>query len=254
VAILLLLCLFWFQSLLALVPFTVLAAMLIAVGCKLVLKLRHAAEIHWQQAGIFMITAASAVYWDLAIGVLCGIIAKLSLCIYYVIRGMLRHTTEKMSGWERGRIFYGHVKALFRSPVTRMERVVDTCHVYFAGPLACFNLPYVLAMLAQVPADVKRVHLHVDPLWCYMIDPTSLEHLCQWGKDMEAKGVDVEYPGLQEMIRISCMLMSPGFAGVSVASIAVTNALVSDDLREWELLEQATHGPPGSQRNGDDHC
>lgn len=271
VAALLVLSLVWFQNLLTLVPFTVLAAMLIAVGCKLVLKLRHAAALHWQQAGIFVITATVAVYSDLAIGVLWGIIAKLGLCIFYVVKGMLRNRSEEVfvvqcdSIWiaklircvyyalkdmpQQITIFLVYAKALFRSPVTRTEKSGEVYRIYFAGPLVCFNLPYVQAILAQVPMDVRGVHLHVDPLWCYMIDPTSYEYLREWGKRKEGKeGVDVEYPGLADMIRSASMLLSPSFAGVpAVVNMAVGSTLTADE-EMWELLEEATHGPPGSQK------
>lgn len=255
VAILLVLCVFWFQNLLTLVPYTVLAAMLIAVGFKLVLKLRHVA-VHWQQAVIFVITAMSAVYWDLAIGVLWGMVAKLSLCLYYVVKGMLRYRGKQTSTSQYCIMFREHVKGLFRSPVTRAERDGDTYCIYFAGPLVCFNLPAVQAVLAQVPTDARKVDLYVDSLWCHMIDPTSHEYLCQWGRDMEAKGIDVEYPGLADMIRASCMLLSPSFVGMTAGTanvdVGISTALAEDALEDWGLLEEATHGPPGSQNNGDE--
>jgi hypothetical protein len=91
----------------------------------------------------------------------------------------------------------------FRNPVARQESLEDGHHIYFHGPLLCFNLLHVNRELAKTPAGGGRVVLHLTD-GVTVVDHTSCENLLHFVEASERNGTArVEILGMEQMAAIS---------------------------------------------------
>ncbi len=193
-AVFLLLFLFFGTALINLIPLSALAAVVAFIGYKLCAPRvwRRVAHIGSEQLLVFTITVLTTLATDLLIGIFVGMAAKLVLSAVFTWVG--RH------GDEQPRLRIGtvlrHVASLFRSPVVNCETRDGIYHLYFDGPLVCFNALAINEALASIPSDVKGVQLHVlenVPL----IDHTTCDNLLKFVNEFKARGLgEIEITGL----------------------------------------------------------
>lgn len=186
-------------------PYGVLAAMLIFTGYKLCRPKvwKHVAHIGWEQLLIFTITVIATLSTDLLWGIITGIVAKLLLTLGLHLAAPRQAVSTVVNGQGAPHSRKSWLACLlepFRSPVGRTETIDDTHHVYFTGPLVSFNLMQVSGALAKAPATAKHIFLHVtDDVT--LIDHTSCESLHHFADECHRSGTaKVELLGLDSMM------------------------------------------------------
>lgn len=161
-------------DLINMVPFAVLAAVLVFIGyklCKPAIWL-NAARVGTEQFVVFATTVLVTVTTDLLIGIIAGVVAELVLNLWLVgLWHTLRNGSDSAKPSLAG-IFLG----LFRNPVSRREFDDGVYHLYLDGPLVCFNLFHVIRELRQLPQDTQAVHLHLSSR-VPLVDHTTSESL-----------------------------------------------------------------------------
>jgi carbonic anhydrase len=192
-----------------LMPYGVLAAMLIFTGYKLCRPKvwMHIAHIGWEQLAVFTITVVATLSTDLLWGIITGISAKWLLASWMHLTAPrvpgVAETSNSGGAWPSN----GHVEPSklakllqpFRSPVARRESVADSHHIFFEGPLCCFNLLHVNNELERTPQTAKRVVLHLTE-HVTVVDHTSCERLLHYVEECHRNGTaSVELVGLDQM-------------------------------------------------------
>ncbi|MEB3034557.1 SulP family inorganic anion transporter [[Mycobacterium] nativiensis] len=161
-------------DLINMVPFAVLAAVLVFIGyklCKPAIWI-NAARVGTEQFVVFATTVLVTVTTDLLIGIIAGVVAELVLNLWLVgLWHTLRNGSDAAKPSLAG-IFLG----LFRNPVSRREFDDGTYHLYLDGSLVCFNLFHVIRELRQLPRDTQTVHLHLSSR-VPLVDHTTSESL-----------------------------------------------------------------------------
>lgn len=196
-AIFLILFLFAAKPLINQIPLAALAAILIFTGYKMCEPKiwRHVAGIGKEQLALFSLTVVVTLATDLLIGIIAGIIAKLALNLWLLLRGRgvnatLRGIPEEFLG-------------LFRSPVRDIQSEGDVMRLSFNRPMVCFNTLHVNEALGQVPPSAKHLYLEFED-GVTVIDHTSCENLIQYAEEFERSGRgEVEFVGMDLLDRIS---------------------------------------------------
>jgi MFS superfamily sulfate permease-like transporter len=173
VAVLLLGCLLWGKSLMGMIPLTVLAAMLVYIGVKLMWKICVLWHVGWEQVALFVTTAIAAVITDLAIGVGIGMALKLCFHAYH-------HC------WEHGESLWD----LWRDPIEEHGLDGSVYRVCFSRPTVCFNTHHLNSALARVPHDADEVHLHFGD-GVTLVDHTARTVLHEFQRHRQHHGVSV---------------------------------------------------------------
>ncbi len=190
-AVFLLIYLFVAKDLINLIPFSVLAAILIHTGYRMseYRIWKHVTHIGREQLFVFSVTVASTLALDLLWGIAIGTAVKLLLNLWYVLSaGRASHE----SAWSQA-------LRLFRSPVNMTVISGDEYHVYFGGPLVCFNSLAVQQALENVPPGVSQMLLHIARPVC-LIDHTTCENLLNFADNQNRLGVlQVQVLGLHAM-------------------------------------------------------
>src|SRR5262245_7058677 len=190
------------RPLINLMPYGVLAAMLIFTGYKLCRPKvwRHVAHIGWEQLAIFTITVVATLSTDLLWGIITGIAAKLVYTLWVHARtpqlvapaGANGHAAAQ-PGW------LARLAQAFRSPVARSESIDGEHHVYFGGPLVSFNLMHVSHELSKAATKSKKIFLHVTDQ-VTVVDHTSCESLMHFAEECHRSGnAHVQLLGLDAM-------------------------------------------------------
>jgi MFS superfamily sulfate permease-like transporter len=186
-----------------LMPYSVLAAMLIFTGYKLCRPKvwMHVAHIGWEQLAIFTITVVATLTTDLLWGIIIGISAKwlLAAWLHATIASPLTAasnghgaTLGQQPSW-LARLFQ-----TFRSPVVESQSIEDEHHVYFGGPLVSFNLLHVKRELGKT-TSFKKIYLHLTDR-VTIVDHTSCETLMHFADECHRNGGSrVELLGLDAM-------------------------------------------------------
>jgi MFS superfamily sulfate permease-like transporter len=188
-----------------LMPYSVLAAMLIFTGYKLCRPKvwKHVAHIGGEQLFVFTVTVIATLTTDLLWGIITGIVTKWLLACWLTSTahvpavshshdaGMAMNGRQPFSVWR-------WLQTL-RNPVAHRESIDDAHHIYFDGPLVCFNLLHVNGELARTPATAKRIFLHVTDR-VPLVDHTSCERLLHFVEECDRNGTaHVEVIGLDRM-------------------------------------------------------
>jgi MFS superfamily sulfate permease-like transporter len=184
-----------------LMPYGVLAAMLIFTGYKLCRPKvwKHVAHIGWEQLAVFTITVVATLSTDLLWGIVTGILAKLAFTLW-----VHATTTQPSPAISNGHAFAQpgwllRLSQAFRSPVARTETIDDEHHVYFSGPLVSFNLMHVSHELSRLSNQAQRIYLHVTEQ-VTVIDHTSCESLLHFVEECHRSGGPrVQLLGLEAM-------------------------------------------------------
>lgn len=167
------------RDLINFIPKGVLAAVLIYTGWKMCEPLvwKHMAHIGREQLGIFSATVVATLLTDLLWGIVIGVAAKfvLNMVLYrYAIALALPQGQQPT--------LLQSIRDFFSNPVGRRERRAAEYHLYLNRPLVCFNSIKLDEELGQVPADVRRVYVHLENQ-VGLVDHTSCENLMQASRD-----------------------------------------------------------------------
>ena len=120
-------------------------------------------------------------------GIAAGIVAKLILEAVIVTRvekaspGAGEPLTQAAGRW------LGGTGELFRNPVVKTVTVGEAHHVYFGGPMVCFNSMQLDAELAAIPSGASAVYLHITDL-VTLIDHTAAAALIEFVDNFKRTG------------------------------------------------------------------
>src|SRR5262249_25203693 len=125
--------LFFCKSLINLIPYSPLAALLPFTGFNMCdpAVWRHVAHVGPEQLVLFVTTIAVTLWTDLLMGIFAGIAVKLVLDILLTSRHVWTRFGRPMSYPEVFNYGIRHLALLFRDPVVRRERVNGSYHLYF---------------------------------------------------------------------------------------------------------------------------
>jgi MFS superfamily sulfate permease-like transporter len=142
------------------IPTSVLAAILVYTGYKLVNigQLRKIAEFGWQEVAIYLVTLVGVVAIDLLSGVIMGFLLATLKLVYTFSHLDIRTTSDE----EAKRI-----------------------DVWLTGSATFFSIPQLSGALDQMPPG-SEVHIHVETL--DYIDHACLETLSSWEKLHQSTG------------------------------------------------------------------
>jgi carbonic anhydrase len=190
-----------------LMPYSVLAAMLIFTGYKLCRPKvwKHVAHIGTEQIFVFTVTVVATLATDLLWGIITGIAAKWLLTCWLTSTAQVPAVASANGNGHAANAnqpaspaVWGWLKTL-NNPVAHRESVDDAHHIYFQGPLVSFNLLHVNSELARTPATAKRVFLHLTDQ-VPLVDHTSCERLLHFKDECDRNGTAVvELVGLDRM-------------------------------------------------------
>jgi MFS superfamily sulfate permease-like transporter len=159
-----------FPQVLALIPFSSLAAILVFTGYKLInpAKIRLLARFGRGEVAIYFATLLGIVATDLLKGVILGIILAVGKLLYT----------------------FTHLK------IRKVERSGDRVDMHLEGAATFVGLPKLAAALEQIPAGVE-LHLHFEDL--NYIDHACLDLIHNWKAGHTADGtrVVVEWDALE---------------------------------------------------------
>jgi MFS superfamily sulfate permease-like transporter len=188
-----------------LMPYSVLAAMLIFTGYKLCRPKvwSHVAHIGAEQLFVFTVTVVATLSTDLLWGIIAGIAAKWLLTCWFSSTAHVPAAATNGNGYATAPI--GKMSPAWQwlqtlmNPVAHRESIDDEHHIYFHGPLVSFNLLHVNGELARTPPTAKRVFLHLTD-HVPLVDHTSCEQLLHFRDECERNGTAaVELVGLERM-------------------------------------------------------
>lgn len=190
-----------------LMPYSVLAAMLIFTGYKLCRPKvwMHVAHIGGEQLFVFTVTVVATLATDLLWGIIIGIASKWLLTAWLTSTAQVPAPAALSGNGELALSGPGSASAwrwtkTVCNPVAHRESIDDAHHIYFQGPLVCFNLLHVNGELARTPASAKRVFLHVTDQ-VPLVDHTSCERLMHFVDECDRNGTaHVEVLGLDRML------------------------------------------------------
>lgn len=153
------------------IPTSVLAAVLVFTGYKLVnvVALQGIARLGRLEVGIYAATVIGIVAFDLLTGVVAGIVLSLARILYDVAHLSIRFEDAEVS--------------------KRLD-------MFLGGSATVVSLPYLAGTLDELPSDVE-LHVHLDDLG--YIDHACLDLLISWEKQHEAMGgrLVMDWEGLQ---------------------------------------------------------
>ncbi|HVC95022.1 MAG TPA: SulP family inorganic anion transporter [Pirellulales bacterium] len=193
-------------SMINLIPFAALAAVLIFTGYKLCQPSvwKHVTHVGREQCLVFAVTVLTTLYTDLLVGIGCGIAAKLLVNVWFASTVDRRRAAVGDAALaRRGPAGLSRWFEEFSNPVTRHELTGDAYHVYFGKPLVCFNSLHVSRELSHVPPEARAIFLHLTDA-VTLVDHTSCDNLIHYAEEHNANGgARVEIVGMERMCRRS---------------------------------------------------
>jgi MFS superfamily sulfate permease-like transporter len=213
-AIFLICFLFFGKTLINLIPYSALAAILIHTGYKMCEPRiwRHVAHIGPEQLFLYVTTILVTLSTDLLIGIFVGTLAKMVLVLVFSSTGLRSRAGRPLGFFETARLVLGNLGLMFRNPVVRRETVDGVYHLYFDRPIVCSNSLHLNRELDQIPAEAADVVLHFGNNVA-MIDHTSCDSIFYFVEEHARSGRGhVELVGLSDMRAFShhqaCMRLS----------------------------------------------
>ena len=232
------------RDLINLIPQAVLGAVLVYTGYRLCRPSvwRHIAHIGREQLVPFTVTLAVTVCTDLLVGIGAGIATKLVMNLWFSATAAVDTRPTHLA------ILAGikELPAHFSNPVTKREQTAGEYHLYFGKPLVCFNALHLNRELEMVPANAKKVYLHITEA-VLLIDHTSCDKLFHFVDERNRHGrTRVEIVGLDHLGRRSEYRTSMRLVHRSAWARGLSRLMASRRLEHM----QEEHDPP---TNGHEH-
>ena len=252
------------RSLINLMPYTVLGAIVLYTGFKLCAPKvwRHVAHIGGEQLFVFTTTVLVTVSTDLLWGIAAGIVAKLVLEAVIVARVQRGRVEGHESIALVAKRWVGESVELFRDPVLKSVTVGDTYHMFFGRPMVCFNSLHLSRQFAQIPSGATGVCLHITDL-VTLIDHTSATAVIEFVDNFKRTGRGIAtIIGLDKLRARSCneaamRISAPVLAQersdalTELARVSLTH--VSPEVDPYTYLERISLSHFGPIAGQDDH-
>ncbi len=177
------------RSLINLMPYTALGAIVLYTGYRLCAPKvwKHVAQIGSEQLFVFTTTVLITVTTDLLWGIAAGIAAKLILemvMVARVERGRPEGHEPVVMVVKR---WLGETGELFRDPVVKTVETGGAYHMYFGGPIVCFNSLHLHRELSLIPSGATSVTMHITEL-VTLIDHTTAVTLLEFVDNFQTTG------------------------------------------------------------------
>lgn len=191
-AIFLLMFLFIVPFIITLIPKSVLGAILVYTGWKMIHPsiAKHLVHIGKEQFALYVITIVAVLMTDLLVGVLIGTASKLILLAAYA----------KITSSQPDAMTFGQtIVAFFKSPLASVAHRDNSATIKLDKPLVCFNNYILQEALAKLPEGTQHIEVVIDhdvP----MIDHTAYENMVM---ALETLSPSFNVDGLDEMKAIS---------------------------------------------------
>lgn len=199
-AIFLLVFLFLVTDIIAMVPLSAIAAILIYVGWKLCeyKVFTKTYSIGRDQIVIFIITVIAILGTDLLSGIIIGVAAEVAILLYLLMPSFRFVLTGRLS-FKRGyRLLWDNLRSLFKTPVIRVkeqEREGITHYEMTLSSLVCFNLLPLDKLLTSLPPKVGVTLIVTES--GRIIDHTAMEYLHQFEEECVRDGRTFELLGVE---------------------------------------------------------
>jgi len=194
-----------FKSLINLIPYTILASILIYTGYRMCEPKiwRHLAKIGPEQLFLFAATIFVTLYTDLLIGILVGTVLKLLVVLYFDSKAAQARNGLGLSRAAIIKSLPSRVRCMFSNPVVQAQLTGDTYDMNLGGPVVCFNSFALSKAIDGIPAEAKVIRMHMEEQ-VSLIDHTSSEILLHMQHEFEKSGRGkVEFIGMDQMRSIS---------------------------------------------------
>lgn len=205
-AIFLIIFLFLATDIIALVPLSVIAAILIYVGWKLceykVFTKTYA--IGRDQIIIFVFTILAILATDLLSGILLGIAAEILMLLYLLAPSFRTVLTGRMTLAHSLALLWGNLNALFRSPVIKVRELEHDGKPHYEmtlSSLVCFNLLPLDKILSNLPPETG-VTLIINESG-RILDHTAMEYLHQFEEECVLDGRPFTILGLENFLQFT---------------------------------------------------
>ena len=204
-AVFLVLYLTLFTSFINMIPYSVLAAILIYTGyrmCEPKIWI-HLRKIGPEQLFLFAATIFVTLSTDLLVGIIVGTLLKLAVALYFDAR--IGRDPSKL-GLTLGQTIKGLPKraaTMFRNPVVQAQLIGDTYEMNLGGPVLCFNSFAFSNAIEHIPESARNIRIHMTDN-VSLIDHTSVEILHHLKHEFERNGKGtVEFVGMDSMRSLS---------------------------------------------------
>jgi MFS superfamily sulfate permease-like transporter len=179
-------------DLIRLIPLAALSAVLMHIGYKLAgaHKWRSMAKLGAAELAVFSTTVVVTLASDLLVGIAAGMVLKVLILLWYSVKSQAAsgHSASLLKAFA----------PLFKSPIKKTEIENGVMHVYFSGPLNCFNSLKVRATLDSLPENVGKVSLHFTPS-VNLVDHSTCAYLFSFREELKTLGKDVEFVGFDDL-------------------------------------------------------
>lgn len=199
-AVFLLIFLFLATDIIALVPLSAIAAILIYVGWKLceykVFTKTYA--IGRDQIVIFVFTVLAILASDLLKGILLGVAAEVLMLMFLLAPSLRFVLTGRLSMVQSLTLLRSNLKSLFSSPIIKVKTLEHEGKPHYEITLSsvvCFNLLSLDKLLANLP-EQTGVTLIINESG-RIIDHTAMEYLHQFEEECARDGRVFELHGLE---------------------------------------------------------
>lgn len=190
-AVFLIIFLIFASDLIRMIPLSALSAVLMHIGYKLAgaHKWRAMAKLGKAELMVFATTIFVTLLSDLLLGIATGMAVQIIVLFWYTLKS---RTASGKTSWP------GAAAAIFKSPIDKSKLENGVLHVYFSGPINCFNSLKVRGVLGTVPENVGKVTLNFTPS-VVLIDHSICAFFFSYRDELKAVGKEVEFVGFDEL-------------------------------------------------------
>lgn len=188
------------------IPIGALSAVLVHIAYKLAgpHQWQKMIELGREQLLIFTTTVLVTVCSDLLIGIAAGIAMKVFILVYYSFKATVSNNSN-----ENKLITLSHLFVrLFKSPLEKIEHLNGIVHVYFSGPLTCFNILTIRTTMKDMIKPGSQVRIILTPE-VRIVDHSTTVYFKQLIEETKRIGCSFSVEGLDNLD--SCSLHADSF-------------------------------------------
>ncbi len=181
-------------GLIKMIPIAALAAVLMHIGYKLagLHKWRSMSNLGSAQLLVFFVTIVVTLMSDLLVGIGAGMVTKCLVLIWYEFKSL-----GASSGVNPITRLFNVIKVLFKSPLEKSEIKDGVAHVYFSGPIDCFNSLKVRSLLDSLSKNTEKLVLHFSQS-VNLVDHSMNVYFDTMREDWKREGKTIEFDGLND--------------------------------------------------------